>query len=39
MIVKQIKLSSQAKERLSRLREKRELKIGMFYVDGHFAIR
>lgn len=39
MIIKQIKLSNAAKDKLSRLKGKREFKIGTYYAVGHFAFR
>lgn len=38
MIIKQVRLSQQAKNQLSRLKGKTGIKIGMSYVDGHCAI-
>ena len=38
MIVKQVRLSQQAKDQLCRLKGKRELRIGISFADGLSAI-
>lgn len=38
MIVKQVKISNQSKERLSRLKGKTGIKTGISFADGHCAI-
>lgn len=39
MIIKQIKLSNQSKDKLSRLKRKTGIKIGIYCVDGRYVIR
>ena len=34
MVIKQVRLSKQAKDQLSRLKPKQELEIGILFVDG-----